>query len=130
MGSPSTGACPECGLPYDKDILAAQIQEPRLGWAPTILVPVVVYFLALPILALLGFPVGLVANFFFIVWFVHVNKRVAAWRYDVRMWGFRQGTNPKPGPKYRANLERLLLYFDAIAIFGIWILWADLFESF
>ncbi len=85
MGSPSTGACPECGLPYDKDILAAQIQEPRLGWAPTILLPIVVYFLALPLLALLGSPVGFVANLFFIVWFVHVNKRVAAWRYDVRM---------------------------------------------
>ena len=107
----------------------AQIQKPRLGWAPTILVPVIVYFLALPILALLGL-VGFVANFFFLVWFMQVNKRVAAWRYDVRMWGFRQGTNPKPGPKYRANLERLLLAFDAVAIFSIWRLGADLFESF
>ncbi len=128
MGSPTTGACPECGLAYDKDILAAQIQEPRLGWAPTILVPVVVYFLALPILALLGL-VGFVANFFFLVWFMQVNKRVAAWRYDVRMRGFRQGTNPKPGSKYRSNLEYLLLVCDIVALFVLWTLVAELFGT-
>ncbi len=101
-----------------------------MGWALTILMPIVAYFLALPILVLLGFPVGFVANFFFLAWFMQVNKRLAAWRYDVRMWGFRQGTNPKPGPKYRTNLERLLLAFDVVVIFSIWRLGADLFESF
>jgi len=127
--------CSECGkaLPgraYDQDILVTQIQEPRLGWLLTIILPIVVYFLALPILALLGFPVGFVANLFFIVWFVHVNKRVAAWRYDVRMRGFRQGTNPKPGSKYRSNLERLLLAFDVVALLGLWGLGAELFGTF
>ena len=106
------------------------VQEPGIGWGALILLPIVGYILALPLLVLLGFPVGFVANFFFLAWFMHVNKRIAAWRYDVRMRGFRQGTNPKPGSKYRSNLERLLLTFDFVALLVLWALVAELFGTF
>ena len=66
---------------------------------------------------------------FFIAWFLHVNKRVSAWRYDLRIQGFRQGTCRKPSPKYRANLEYLLLAFDLLALFGMWWIGGPLFES-
>ena len=91
-------------------------------------VPLLAYLPALPILSLLGL-LGFVANLFFIAWFLHVNKRVSAWRYDLRIQGFRQGTCPKPSPKYRGNLERLLLAFDLLALFGLWWLGGSLFES-
>lgn len=127
-GLPVTGSCPECGLGYDKDVLYAQIPAPRLGWALA-LVPLVAYIPAVPLLTLLGFPLGFVANFFFIAWLLHVNKHVAAWRYDLRSRGFRQGTCSKPSPKYRANLVRLLLAFDVLALFGLWWLGSSLFDS-
>ncbi len=126
-GLPVTGSCPECGLSYDKDVLSAPIRVPKLGWA-LLLVPLLAYIPALPILSLLGL-LGFVANLFFIAWFLHVNKRVSAWRYDLRIQGFRQGTCPKPSPKYRGNLERLLLAFDLLALFGLWWIGGPLFES-
>lgn len=121
------GLCPECGLSYDKDVLSAPIRVPRLGWA-LLLVPVLVYILAYPILSRLGL-LGYVANLVFIAWFVHVNKRVSAWRYDLRVKGFHQGTCRKPSPKYRANLEYMLHVIVLLAILGLWVLGDPLFES-
>ena len=127
-GLPGTGSCPECGLRYDKDVLSAPIRVPRLGWA-LVLVPLLVIIPASPILSRLGLPLGCVASLCFIAWFLHVNKRVSAWRYDLRFHGFLQGTCRKPSPKYRANLERLLLAFDLLVILGLWWLGGPLFES-
>ena len=121
------GSCPECGLSYDKDILSAPIRVPRLGWA-LLFVPLLAYILAFPILSRLGL-LGYVANLFFIAWFYQVNKCVSAWRYDLRFHGFLQGTCRKPSPKYRANLERLLLVVDALVIFGLLWFGGPLFES-
>ena len=127
-GLPFTGSCPECGLNYDKDVLSAPIRVPSLGWA-LVLVPLLAFIPASPILNLLGFPLSCVAAMFFIAWFLHVNKRVSAWRYDLRIQGFRQGTCPKPSPKYRANLERVLLAIDLLVVFGLWWIGGPLFES-
>ncbi len=91
--------------------------------------PLLAFIPASPILSLLGFPLSCVAIMFFIAWFLHVNKRVSAWRYDLRVHGFLQGTCRKPTPKYRANLERLLLAFDLLVIFGLWWFGGPLFES-
>lgn len=85
--------------------------------------------LVLPILDPLGFPLGCIASLFFVVWFVHVSKRVSAWRYDLRVKGFHQGTCRKPSPKYRFNLESLLLVIVLLAILGLWVLGGPLFES-
>ena len=126
-GLPVTGSCPECGLSYDKDVLSAPMRVPRLGWA-LLLIPLLAYILVLPILIRLGL-LGYVANLFFIAWFYQVNKCVSAWRYDLRFHRFLQGTCRKPSPKYRANLERLLLLFDLLAILGLWVLGDLLFES-
>ncbi len=127
-GLPVAGSCPECGLSYDKKVLCAPIRAPRLGWA-LLLVPFVAFIPALPLLVLLGFPLGYVANLFFIAWLLHVNKGVAAWRYDLRSRRFLQGTCSKPSPKYRANLERLLLACDILAMLGLWWLGSSLFDS-
>ena len=126
-GLPVTGSCPECGLSYDKDVLSTPIRAPRLGWA-LLLIPVLVYIPAYPILSRLGL-LGYVANLVFIAWFVHVTKRVSAWRYDLRDKGFHQGTCRKPSPKYRANLERMILAIVLLAILGLWVLGGPLFES-
>ncbi len=124
---PVPGSCPECGLSYDKDVLSAPLRVPRLGWA-LVLVPLLGFIAALPLLSL-GLPIGGVAGLFLIAWFLYVNKRISAWRYDLRIQGFRQGTCPKPSPKYRGNLEHLLLAFDLLALFGLWWLGGPLFES-
>lgn len=114
---PIPGSCPECGLSYDTNVLSAPLRVPRLGWA-LLLVPLLAFIPAVPILSL-SLPIGCVASLFFIAWFLHVNKRVSAWRYDLRFHGFLQGTCRKPSPKYRANLERVLLVFDVLAILGL-----------
>lgn len=126
-GLPVPGSCPECGLHYDNDVLSAPIRVPRLGWA-LVLVPLIAFIPVLPILSL-SFPVGCVASLFFIAWFLHVNKRVSAWRYDLRFHGFLQGTCPKPSSKYRANLERLLLAVHVLATLGLLWLGESLFGS-
>ena len=120
------GLCPECGLIYDKDVLSAPIRVPRLGWA-LLLVPLLAYILVLPILIRLGI-LGYVANLFFIAWFYQVNKRVSAWRYDIRFHGFLQGACRKPSPKYRSNLEYLLLLLDLLVLVGLFWFYDHVFE--
>ncbi|MCH8824761.1 MAG: hypothetical protein IH984_14780 [Planctomycetes bacterium] len=124
---PVPGSCPECGLSYDKDVLSAPMRVPRLGWA-LLLIPLLAYILVLPILIRLGL-LGYVANLFFIAWLYQVNKCVSAWRYDLRFHGFLHGANRKPSPKYRENLERLLLVFDLLAFVGLWWFGETLFGS-
>lgn len=116
-GLPVSGSCPECGLVYDEDFLSIRVRAPRIGWA-LLAVPPVGYVLSFPILDILGFPLAFVVNLFFIVWMVHVNRRIAVWRRDLRI--VQAGRCSKPSKKYHLNLEKVLLGVELLVFFGLW----------
>ena len=74
----------------------------------------------MPLLAYLGGPVGMVASLIFVVWILHASKRIAAWRYEVRVHAFLRGTRPKPPVYFRPMMLHLALAIQLLLIIAIW----------
>ena len=108
-GLPAAGRCPECGCSYNDRILSAQSARPGGGWASVLAAPFAL-LLAMPVFPYLGFPVDCVVSLIIVGWMLHVSKRIAAWRYEIRVQAFLRGSGPKP------IHSRLMILYLAMAI--------------
>jgi len=124
-GLPTAGRCPECGCSYDERILSARSARPAGGWA-SLLGPPLAALLAMPLLTYLGFPVGFVASLIFVAWCWHASKRLAAWRYEVRVKASLRGARPKPPGHFRPAIQHLAFGTQILLIYGIWAVVATL----
>jgi hypothetical protein len=74
----------------------------------------------MPLLTYIGFPVGFAASLIFVVWMWHVSKRIAAWRYEVRVNAFLRGARPKPPVYFRPMILHLALVIQLLLIIAFW----------
>ncbi len=64
----------------------------------------------MPLFPHLGLPADCVVSLLIVGWMLHVSKRIAAWRYEIRVRAFLRGSRPKP------VYSRLMILYLAMAI--------------
>ncbi len=117
-GLPAAGRCPECGCSYNDRILSARSARPVGGWASVLAAPFAL-LLVMPLFPHLGLPADCVVSLLIVGWMLHVSKRIAAWRYEIRVRAFLRGSRPKP------VYSRLMILYLAMAIqlFLMFVIW-------